>query len=534
MTARSADSRPVLVVGAGPTGMTAAMELARAGVAVRIVDKLTEPSTTSRALAVQARTLELLGPRGVGEEMVRLGNPAKATTLYGRGKRLAAVELERIPSRHNYILLLSQAETERLLREQLARQGVTIERGVDMAARAQVPGSGVHAVLRHPGGELAELDAPYLRRADGAHSTVRHTLGLPFAGASLPQSYALADLHLDGDLPEDELSIFLGTDGFLAVFPMGGRRFRFIALDPAHDAKDAPDPTLAELQTAYDHIAHVPVQLRDMNWSSRFRINSRHLTTLHVGNVFFAGDSAHVHSPAGGQGMNTGIQDVINLCWKLALVVHGRAEPALLDSYQTDRLPVISNLVRTTETATRAFNSANPVVHQLLTRIAPIALGTEAVQNKGTRVLGEVDSGYRRTPLSAGAGSRGPLHAGDRVPDLTLRHDGAEAPLSALLDLTCLTLLVFEPGDATVTRSSRLPAWREHLRAWDDLIVTREVAPHPEQPRQLAGDADLTRILLAEGGLLLVRPDGYLGAAAPVDDPAVLVSWLTRWFPATS
>ena len=255
----------VLVVGAGPTGLTAAMELSRRGVGVRIIDRAPEPSTTSRALAVQARTLELMQPRGIGEEMVRLGNPARATALYGRGRRLAAVQLDRIPSRFNYVLLLAQAETERLLAAQLDAQGVLVERGVELVSLHQdTAAGGVEALLRTPDGTEELARCAYLIDASGAHSTVRRVLELPFAGRELAQSYLLGDLCLDGAIPEDELSIFLAGNGFAAAFPMAGHRFRLMATDPDHHSKDETAPTLGELQRVYDRVSPIPARLRDL------------------------------------------------------------------------------------------------------------------------------------------------------------------------------------------------------------------------------------------------------------------------------
>ena len=344
---------PVLIAGAGPTGLTAALELSRLGIGVRIVDRAPERSLTSRALGIQARTVELLRVRGVGDELVRLGNPARSTTLYSAGEKLASIELHRMPSEFNYVLLLAQSDTERLLTEQLNRQGVKIERGVELTAVTQHR-DGVSAVLRSGDGAEEMLDASYLIAADGSHSAIRMALGLPFTGKSLTHNYVLGDLHVAGDVPEDQLSIFLGRNGFLAVFPMGDGRFRFMATDPDGITGDTGDPTLEDIQRLYDRTVHLPARLYNLNWSSRFRINSRHMTTLRDGRVFFGGDAAHVHSPAGGQGMNAGIQDMVNLSWKLAMVLNGHARKDLLDTYQSDRLPVIRQLVRMTERATRA------------------------------------------------------------------------------------------------------------------------------------------------------------------------------------
>jgi 2-polyprenyl-6-methoxyphenol hydroxylase-like FAD-dependent oxidoreductase len=190
----------VLIVGAGPTGLTAALELSRLGIGVRIVDRAPERSLTSRALGIQARTVELLRVRGVGDEMLQLGNRARATTLYSRGEKLAAIELHRMPSQFNYVLLLAQSDTERLVTEQLSRQGIKVERGVELITLTRRC-DGVSAVLRSGDGAEEALDASYLIAADGSHSMIRKTLGLPFTGVSLTQNYVLGDLHLAGDIP---------------------------------------------------------------------------------------------------------------------------------------------------------------------------------------------------------------------------------------------------------------------------------------------------------------------------------------------
>ena len=530
--------KPVLIVGAGPTGMTAAMELLRFGVPVRIVDKLLEPSTTSRALAVQARTLELFEQRGLIQEMLQIGNPAKAATIYGNGKCLGKVHLGEIKSRYNYILLISQGETERILREQLDRQGVAIERGTEMINFSQLESSqlglngGVKAVLRNRERALEELEAAYLISAEGAHSTVRHTLNLQFQGKSRRQSYALADLHLDGDLPDDELSIFTAAHGFLGVFPMGNRHFRFIATDPEKHEQTDDDPTLAELQTLYDADSHIPVRLRDLTWSSRFRINSRMLNTLREHRIFFGGDAAHVHSPAGGQGMNTGIQDMIDLSWKLAMVWQGKATPELLNTYEEERLPIIRSIVSKTEAATDALNSDSPIVHQLITHIAPVLLSTQFVQQLSTGLISEVAANYRESSLSHTHQAHGTLRAGDRLPDLDVlvwdsnvseETQPREEQLYKLLDPSHFTLLLV--GDPKTSALS--PIWNEHLTRWQHILRTKRIAAAPTQPE---AKVQFHQDFGSGQSFVLVRPDSYLGFVGNQDMPA-LTEWLNRWLP---
>jgi 2-polyprenyl-6-methoxyphenol hydroxylase-like FAD-dependent oxidoreductase len=302
----------VLIVGAGPTGLTAALELSRLGIAVRIIDKQAAPSTTSRAVGVQARTLELLELRGLADEMVRLGNPGLAASFYGGGKRVFRLDFTRIDSRYHYLLFISQAETERVLRTAVEKQGIRIERGVELVGLAQdLPSpdpNPVRVVLRHADGRLEEAQAPWLISTEGAHSTVRATLVLPFEGKARDEQYALGDLHIDGELAETDLHIFSSAHGFLGLFPMGDSRFRLMASVPLSRPDKDTAPALAELQAIYDQRSQIPARFRDMSWSSWFRINSRMAARLKVGRLLLGGDAAHVHSPAGAQGMNTGIQ----------------------------------------------------------------------------------------------------------------------------------------------------------------------------------------------------------------------------------
>lgn len=508
------ETRPVLIVGAGPTGLTAAAELVRFRIPVRLVDKYKTPPNTSRALAVQSRTMELMHQRGLAGEMVRLGNRGLFTTLYSDGKLLGTVDLRQIDSRFNFTLLLAQSETERLLREHLERSGVYVERETELIAFSQGENSsaGVQITLRKSDGSLEEVDAAYLIDAEGAHSVVRHSMDLAFKGTSLPNSYALADLYIDGNLPEDQLSIFVPRSGLLAAFPMGSRRFRIIATEKENVRKDAPPPDLAYMHSAWTKGAHIPVRFRDLQWSSRFRINSRALDQLRHGGVFFGGDSAHIHSPAGGQGMNTGIQDMVNLGWKLALVYRGIAIDDLLDTYSEERLPIIHQLVATTERATDLFNSDSPFVHSLIQHALPLALRFQAIQRKGSNIVSELGAGYQKSSLNCEVIGGGTIQAGDRFPDVLLQNNASARMLDVLnpSTFTALSLRVDTPLDfPTLQRATSL--------------ITSQPAETPSlQLSEVLGAATVA----------LVRPDGYLLCAGDSDHVShQLRGWFGKWLP---
>lgn len=527
-----AESLPVLIAGAGPTGLTAAIELSRMGVPVRIVDKIKEFSTTSRALAVQARTLELFEQRGLADEMLRIGNAARGTSIYADGKLLGRIDLTLVPSPFNMILLLAQSETERLLREQLGRQGVTVERETELIAVGQnadatTQNAPVRAVLKKADSSLEEIEAAYLIATEGAHSSVRHTLNLEFRGKSLPHTYALADIHLDGPLSEDDLTVFLGEKGLLASFPMGNQRFRVIAsLQDASQGAErtaaatktdqhtkgegyAPhaEPSVEEMQHLWDAGSHIPVRMHDMVWSSSFRINSRMVDRLRIGRIFLGGDSAHVHSPAGGQGMNTGIQDMINLAWKLAMVYKGVAKPELLDTYEQERLPLIQGIVSKTEGVTDILDSESRWTHLLVTHIAPIALGSDTVKHKSAGILSQVEGNYRKSPVSAKRANTGIVYSGDRLPPAMFEaQDGSHSFLSAL-DPDRFTLLSLSEAST---------------QAFDSFIPTH----FKTQSVRLKTDGRA----LGSADLILLRPDGYIAWIGTHEQSAELTEWCRTWF----
>jgi 2-polyprenyl-6-methoxyphenol hydroxylase-like FAD-dependent oxidoreductase len=531
----SEDLKPVLIAGAGPTGMMAAIELSRFNIPVRLVEKKPEPETTSRAIGVQARTLELLEQRGLGSSLVKVGNPGLAFSLYGDGKRIWRLDFERVSSKYNYLLFVSQAEMENVLRDALDKAGVTIERNVTFLALSQADlDTKLTSVLQHKDGSLERFECSYLIDAEGAHSIARGTVGLRFEGKSHVEAYALGDLHIDGDdLVETDFHIFSSEHGFMSMFPMGGRRFRVMADNPISQQSKGTVPSLVELQQIYDQRSHIPAKLRDMSWSSWFRINSRMVNRLQVGRVFLGGDSAHIHSPAGAQGMNTGMQDMMNLCWKLAMVMKGQAKPELVETYSKERIPVIQNVLKKTEATNDAIASESRLFRSVFNHIAPWLVGMENVERNAAEHMSQLALNYRESPLSVRSEKPGELRAGDRLPDLpvTLLHsEGSSdtkprpATIFSLLNPSFFTLLYCNVSDPAKTHSEVQSA----IGPWQHMVRGQLIAA-------IAGDDRFKKYLGSSPSMILVRPDGYAAFIGSGNSIGKLAEYCDKWLlPQTS
>ncbi|KQP15760.1 FAD-dependent monooxygenase [Methylobacterium sp. Leaf93] len=461
-----------LIVGAGPVGLTLAAELARYGIGIRLIDKSARPTQTSKALVVWARTLELMDRMGCKQAFLAAGLRAHGASLRSSGAILGHARFDAIASAYNFALMIPQRETERLLIEHLATFGVAVEREVELVGFVRTDDQ-VEATLRHADGAEETVSASWLIGCDGAHSTVRHGLDLAFKGEAQGDDWLLADIRVEGDgaPPGDEIATYLHRDGPLVVFPIPGGRARVIAqvgkTDPAHPR---PDPTLEEVQALADRRAG-GFRVVDPVWLTHFRINERKVSQYAQGRAVLAGDAAHIHSPAGGQGMNTGMQDAINLAWKLAMVQRGQAAPSLLDSYSPERNAVGDRVLRNAARLTDMATLSNPVAQEVRNLALRFMLGFHVVQDRMAATMSEVEIAYPDSPLSHGP------QAGMRWAPA---QDDGKPPGSGSVPLFVLYAADSERGAAF---AARFPALLE---------------PAPRHSPE--GDR-----------LILVRPDGYVG-----------------------
>lgn len=526
----------VLISGAGPVGLMMAQELRRFDLTVRIIDKMAEPSDKSRALVLWSRSLEVFArsDRQLLQDALAVGLQAHGSNIWADGKRLAHLDLDEVPSPYRYALMIPQNETERLLTECLARRGTRVERSTELV-RFEQTGDLVSAVLRKPDGSEETVEASWLMGCDGAHSTTRHCLGIPFEGQAEQSDWVLGDLTVHGPVPQDEVSIYWSQQGVLAMFPIGGQgRMRVIADRGVAQGVEKPEePTLEELQLVIDARGPADVKVSDPNWLAGFRVHERMVNEYRHGRVLLAGDAAHIHSPAGGQGMNTGIQDAFNLAWKLALVHQGQAPGSLLDTYSLERHAVGQRVLKNAEAMTRAATLRHPVAQYLRNKLASFLTSQEIVQHRMTAQLSAIDINYRKSPLSQEHKKDltvfTPLNPGvrpgDRVPDGELvTTEGSETHLFDLLSGNSSHLLMFSGLNPTEPSEDWLTTIEREVKSrWPEKIHVIRIGPGAYHDREQA----LHRAFAASNETLYwIRPDLYVGFRSQPADLRSLLEYL--------
>ena len=530
------DDVEVLICGAGPVGLTLAVQLQAMGISFLIIDRLQQRSELSKAGVIWGRTLELIDLAMDARSFIGAGRPVRKAKFYGDGKELASVLFAGDDSEFGTGVMLPQNVTERLLSDHLHAKGIDVARGIEMLGFEQHSGRVRCDILREKGSPLT-VTANYLVGCDGAHSTVRHALGLPFPGQEEAHRWLLADVRASGNLPDSEIAAFFSGHGAFFLFRFTEDCWRVIAEDRRGGSDSArEDLTLEKIQSLFDERCLPGVSFDDAIWLSEFRINERKVDRYRVGNVFLAGDSAHVHSPAGGQGMNTGMQDACNLAWKLAWTLKGMESDKLVESYTLERGRIGDLVIRSTSHITRLATTESSLLQSIRNTLAKIALHFEWTQESVGRTIAEYSICY---PNSSIAGHdhrerRSGIKLGDRMPDISWSDaDGKKQTLyqmlagghSVVLSWNSTTPVAKKMVDSL--SESFAPGLQLMFRAVDLVTATEDTemrSPSDAVGRISAGDFDGLGLL--HSGLLVIRPDGYLAAAGETHDTAILRDWL--------
>lgn len=496
----------VLIVGAGPTGLALALWLALQGVRPRIIDRNSQPGTASRALAVQARTLELYQQLDLARRVLEGGHQVAAANLWVKGARAARVPFGKVGghlTRYAFLEIFPQDLHERLLIERLADFGVTVERPTQLTAFTDA-GDGIRAQLQRADGSEESCEAAYLAGCDGARSQVRELLGTGFPGGTYRQLFYVADVDGRGPPFDGELHVDLDEADFLAVFPLkGAGRARLIGT--VRDERAEHAAALRFEDVSGRAMQNLKVHVERVNWFSSYHVHHRVTEHFRQGRAFLLGDAAHIHSPAGGQGMNTGIGDAVNLAWKLAAVLRGEASTGLLDTYEPERIPFARRLVATTDRVFSFATADGALAKVVRTRIAPFVLSRamklEAVRDFMFRTVSQIMINYRDRPLSCG--KAGEVHGGDRLPWVSAAGTDNYDSLSQA-------------------------RWQAHiygqaapaLRGWCE---AHRVPLHvlPFAPEHAAAG-------LARDALYLLRPDTYVALADGAADAATLERYFSE------
>jgi 2-polyprenyl-6-methoxyphenol hydroxylase-like FAD-dependent oxidoreductase len=503
----SIENAEVLIVGAGPTGLVLALWLTHFGVRVRIIDKTAEPGTTSRALAVQGRTLEFYHQIGLADAVVSRGRKIGAVSLWVAGKRKTRVVFGEFGSNLSpfpFALDFPQDEHERLLIDHLAAAGVHVERQTELVS-FDLAADRVIARLKKPDGSET-CEAPYIAGCDGAHSVVREALGVGFPGGIYSHLFYVADVNGSGPVMNGDVHVGLDRSEFLAVFPMKGEgRARLVGTvrEESNRQRDRLDWEDVNKRV----IGWMSIEVTRVNWFSTYRVHHRVADHFRQGRAFLLGDAGHIHSPVGGQGMNTGIGDAVNLAWKVAAVLRGRADASLLESYEPERIAFARRLVATTDQAFIAVTSPGLIARVVRLDIVPIVLPAlfkcNAVRRYMFRTVSQSVVNYRDSSLSQGRA--GEIHGGDRLPWVKVNAEGAEQDNFAPLASLDWQVHVYGEAPSEIEKACgarKLPLWifpwRSHMR----------------------------RAGLGHNAAYLIRPDGYVALASPAPSAASLISYL--------
>jgi 2-polyprenyl-6-methoxyphenol hydroxylase-like FAD-dependent oxidoreductase len=486
----------VLIVGAGPTGLVMALWLHRQGIPFRLIDRNSGPGTASRAMIVHARTLEFYRQLGIAEEVVASGVRVERLRLREHGDEIATFPVGDIGSGlspYPFILTLPQDDHERLLTRHLEAEGVRVEWNTELIAFSD-NGEKVAATLKTAEGSQ-ECVVDYLCGCDGASSTVRRSLQLNFPGGTYDQRFFVADVVASGTSTDNSLEMCLGAASFGVTFPVRSTGMhRIIGIVP-DEARDKEAPTFEDVRPVAEDL--IGIKVLNVNWFSTYHVHHRVASHFQVGRVFIGGDAGHIHSPAGGQGMNTGIGDGVNLAWKLAQVLKGQASPRILETYEEERIVFARTLVKTTDRLFQMMIERSAGGRFLRTviipNLAPIALGFSNVKRSMFGAASQTRIAYHDSALSQG--HLGHLRGGDRLPWVESLDNFA--PLASM-------------------------QWQIHVYGQANDALQRQAEALDLPLHAFGFDAETEEAALAQDAAYLIRPDGYIALILTDQDATAL------------
>ena len=506
----------VLIVGAGPVGLTLALDLQRQQIPFLLIDAAPHPATTSRALGLHARTIELLSEFGVGADLAAQAQPVHAFSVYERGQCLTrfTLDLTGLGTPVQSSLFLGQADTEALLRQHLFAHGGTVWFGWRFLGVEQTA-AGIVATLQGPEGQTQRVAASWLVGCDGGHSAVRKTLQIPFAGQP-DETWLVVDAQVDWDLSTTSIHMLRTAAGTVVAFPFP-QEGKWRLLDTQAPEGLIPEEQAQRFARLLSDTLDQSVSVASPTWSSRFTIQQRTVPTMQVGRCFLAGDAAHVHSPASGQGLNTGVQDALNLGWKLALVAKGQATEALLATYSAERLPVAHALLHSAQMSTRLLQPRQPWLRQIggvaLKRLNQVPALRQRVSRRIARGLSALETHYRDSALSHDIGATSAIRAGTRFPLLC---GGVDVrPLRNPMRFTVFALPGLVPDQVTD----------------QPLRQIREICAEEAEVHNLDhfGPAVYAALGIEDAMVYVIRPDGYIAYRGPFANPDALERWWRTW-----
>ena len=524
---------PVVIVGAGPTGVMLAIELARRGVEVRILDKQPSRSQETRAIGIHARTLEVFHQLAMVEEFLELGHRVTGFEVHTRARRSTRVRFGGLDSPYPFVLMLGQDQTQRILDQRLEQLGIMIERGVNVVELDHDADS-VELRLTGPGEQRERtLLADWVVGCDGAHSIVRGHLGVRFDGEDYGQDWLMAEVNVHWPIERSEFHVFSYTAAPMVAFPMPAGRWRVFLPQVPNRAGERSQPAMDELERLAAQRGPAGMTLTDPALLAAFRSYRRSTKIMRHGRVLVAGDAAHIHSPAGGQGMNTGLHDAFNLGWKLALVTQGQSPPSLLDTFQDERLPIAASVLELTHYLVRLFTIASPRKRWLRDRLLPAVMAVPAAERRYIHRLSQLSHNYRGGPLTPRPARQqdDPLAPGSGLPFVRgLRAGGKTvSTLDLLLGSTKHTLFVLA-GEKPRGSAPEAPVAR--LARWGAVMQVVPVSgPTSSHDPQAVSDPELRAHRCyhsLRGQLLLVRPDGYLACRAPLNRADIPEQYLQK------